>query len=619
MSARTLLIIAGSLFLTIIALLAAYIIDDLSYRETTAAELAEANLYHDHVNKAARLLYDARLLGVVALAPNGDMAAFEAKSKEFITSTDQLASPQMMPHHLTINEVFQGAISDLKEAMAEYTALEAKVLKREASFTEWLETVNMIRLHFDQLAAAVFSTENAEMEGIYQNTVMKPMVQRLNMYTSLEQAYLADLITANAGLSEERKATLSLMRHQYMDTLHNLKDFMERMGMSDEQKVALAEMVAALDSLENQKKRIYAYLMLGFGDQPTISTLSVTIDEVNDKVMKVNESISNPLVTRMAAVRKQQQETLYIMITAAIIGLLFLVGLSLLIHRKILLPLARQKVLQREFEENVQSVIQSVSEQVVSISKAAETMRGASDKALMEAMNVRDSLMQADSSVQNVASSIHEMNASIHGISKEMSHVSDTIGSTKNHSDQTQKVMAILLGASQRIGSTIDIIKEIAEQTNLLALNASIEAARAGDAGRGFAVVADEVKKLSTETASATKTVTDLVSEIQANCTKTNTAIKQISGQIEEIDQVGGSIRTALGEQSLASQSISDNATQTSEISDRVKTTVDEMMQALEEAGNYTTKLTDGVQVMSSAVDNLAKTSNKFLAEIRRL
>lgn len=101
--------------------------------------------------------------------------------------------------------------------------------------------------------------------------------------------------------------------------------------------------------------------------------------------------------------------------------------------------------------------------------------------------------------------------------------------------------------ASTQIGEVVKVIQGIAAQTNLLALNATIEAARAGEAGRGFAVVAGEVKQLANETATATTTVSEMVSLIQdqvARVTGSLTHIDSVVNRINETQEVIGGVLT---------------------------------------------------------------------------
>lgn len=82
--------------------------------------------------------------------------------------------------------------------------------------------------------------------------------------------------------------------------------------------------------------------------------------------------------------------------------------------------------------------------------------------------------------------------------------------SLKSSSEAVQSLM----DKAKEIGTIAAIINSISTETNLLSLNASIEAARAGDSGRGFSVVANEVKKLSAQSAEASKQISGLITEI---------------------------------------------------------------------------------------------------------
>lgn len=67
----------------------------------------------------------------------------------------------------------------------------------------------------------------------------------------------------------------------------------------------------------------------------------------------------------------------------------------------------------------------------------------------------------------------------------------------------------------RRIGQVITLMNDLSTQANFLAMNAQIEAARASEHGQGFVIVADEVRDLATRSRLATKTMKDLVQEIQ--------------------------------------------------------------------------------------------------------
>ncbi len=126
---------------------------------------------------------------------------------------------------------------------------------------------------------------------------------------------------------------------------------------------------------------------------------------------------------------------------------------------------------------------------------------------------VGDAANDANRSSEKAVNTTHSGNAIV--VSAEEG-VDDIVSEVENAS----KVIAALVTDSQNISSMLEIIRSIAEQTNLLALNAAIEAARAGESGRGFAVVADEVRSLASRTQESTKSIAEIISNLNSGSSK---------------------------------------------------------------------------------------------------
>ncbi len=166
---------------------------------------------------------------------------------------------------------------------------------------------------------------------------------------------------------------------------------------------------------------------------------------------------------------------------------------------------------------------------------------------------------QVSTNVQTVAAATEEMSASIREIAKS-AHDAAGIAAQAVHSAQTANDTVAQLGASSaEISTVIKVIGSIAAQTNLLALNATIEAARAGEAGKGFAVVAGEVKELARETSRATEDIGRRIDAIQADSLAATTAIGEISGIIEQINDTQSTIASAVEEQTATTNEMSRN------------------------------------------------------------
>ncbi|HQL81681.1 MAG TPA: methyl-accepting chemotaxis protein, partial [Spirochaetota bacterium] len=147
----------------------------------------------------------------------------------------------------------------------------------------------------------------------------------------------------------------------------------------------------------------------------------------------------------------------------------------------------------------------------------------------------------------------------------------DQISNNALSGEKSLAVMSESMGnirkSSQEMTGVIQIINDISDKINLLSLNAAIEAARAGDAGRGFAVVADEISKLADQTTSSIKSIDSLIrtneQEIingNRNVSETVGKINSIISDIEKIVEKITVISNKMSEQTVANQTVNENA-----------------------------------------------------------
>lgn len=260
--------------------------------------------------------------------------------------------------------------------------------------------------------------------------------------------------------------------------------------------------------------------------------------------------------------------------TVGVILLLLLVLLSVLIRKRILVPLhhvavsigkvsegslitqvdERYERRKDEIGEITSSVnvmirklrhlISRIHDTANLVSASSEQMTASSGETSQAAHFIADAVnvvaQGSEQQVNGITESIRvvkEMESGIHGIERTSFAASEDSRLAANEADlgnerirqavdqinkvnngvlQVADIIQKLGERSEEIGQIVDMITQLTSQTNILALNAAIEAARAGEEGRGFAVVAGEVRKLAAQSEDFARKIAALVEEIQS-------------------------------------------------------------------------------------------------------
>ena len=271
-----------------------------------------------------------------------------------------------------------------------------------------------------------------------------------------------------------------------------------------------------------------------------------------------------------------------------------------------------------EMQKSLRNIVQSISTNAQNVANASEEFSAVSqqigansDETSAQANAVSAATEEVNRGLQTVASATEEMSASIHEIAKNATEAAKVANNAMKTASDTNGIVTKLGASSAEIGQVIKVITSIAQKTDLLALNATVEAARAGEVGAGFAVVANEVKELAKQTANATEDISRKIETIQADAKSAVTAIASISEVIGHVNDISGTIATAVEEQSATTSEMSRNLSEAAKGSGDVAQNIHGVAQAAQSTSQ-------GATDSQKAAKELAQMSTQLQELVQR-
>jgi len=269
--------------------------------------------------------------------------------------------------------------------------------------------------------------------------------------------------------------------------------------------------------------------------------------------------------------------------------------------------------------QGLRESLETVRELAVELSSSSRDLKGTGDRLLSEASGVSMKAGDASGSSETVASNVRtvaaaaeEMSASIQEIARSAEGSRRTAGDALSITKDAAQRVEELSAASLEISRVTEVIVEIAEQTKLLALNATIEAARAGEAGRGFAVVAGEVKELAKSTSEATEDIRKRIETIQATTHSTVEDIGKVRDVMGRIEGAVSNIAAAVEEQSVTTNEIVRNVTDSSRLVGGITKSITEVASSSLQAEHGARDVLGAVEKVANAAECLEALSARF-------
>ena len=154
----------------------------------------------------------------------------------------------------------------------------------------------------------------------------------------------------------------------------------------------------------------------------------------------------------------------------------------------------------------------------------------------------------------------------------------------------------------ESIWDIVSLINNVADQAKIIAFNAELEASTAGEAGKSFRIVANEIRRLSDGIIEGTREIKEKINEIQHSSDE----LIHVSQAGTEKINVGYETAQSLGEKF---DSIKDLAKQTAESAEEIANIINQQTAASGQILTALKEISGGIENFTVATDNISTAS----------
>ena len=260
----------------------------------------------------------------------------------------------------------------------------------------------------------------------------------------------------------------------------------------------------------------------------------------------------------------------------------------------------------RRIQDALNEAFSRVSDISMQVANDASSVANGATNLAQGATEQASSITELSSAMTDISGFVTENTNNTRRADELSRVVNGELGNCNNQMESMVRAITDIAASSEKIGKIIKTIDDIAFQTNILALNAAVEAARAGEAGKGFAVVADEVRNLAQKSAEAAKNTTQLIEDslntVNNGVKISEDTFKSLSTVVSSFDEVTGIVHK-----------ISDTAEMEQTAVEQVTRNIDTITNAV----NVTAATAEESAASSEELSSLTEQLNRLLNRIQ--